>query len=202
MRILRDARGTGSGAPGDIGVGGVLFFALASVGVLMVVSGVVPTAYGATGLTSLPLAFLTVGAVLALFIPGYVRMTRYTPNGGAMYSIVTLGLGRLIGVPVAWIALAAYLLLGVALYGLVGVEMQTYAQEHWNLNQPWWVWALAVWLLVAVLGQFKTRDVGRILGVLSLAEIAISLVISASGLSHPAPGAVLHAFSGSGMTWA
>jgi amino acid transporter len=168
----------------------VLFFALASVGVLLVVSGVVPTAYGATGLTSLPVAFLIVGAVLALFIPGYVRMTRYTPNGGAMYSIVTLGLGRLIGVPVAWIALGAYLLLGVALYGLVGVEMQTYAQSHWNINHSWWVWALAVWLLVAVLGQFKTRDIGRILGLLSVAEIAISLIISWSGLTHPAPGSM------------
>jgi amino acid transporter len=183
-------------------VGGVLFFALASVGVLMVVSGVVPTAYGVTGLTSLPLAFLIVGAVLALFIPGYVRMTRYTPNGGAMYSIVTLGLGRLVGVPVAWIALAAYLLLGVALYGLVGVEMQTYAQSHWNVNHAWWVWALAVWLLVAVLGQFKTRDIGKILGVLSLAEIAITLVISVNGLMHPARGSVVHAFGGSGMAWA
>jgi amino acid transporter len=202
MRILRDARGTEARTPGEIGAGGVLFFALASVGVLLVVSGVVPTAYGATGLTSLPVAFLIVGAVLALFIPGYVRMTRYTPNGGAMYSIVTLGLGRLIGVPVAWIALAAYLLLGVALYGLVGVEMQAYAQSHWNINHSWWFWALAVWLLVTVLGQFKTRDISRILGLLSLAEIAFSLIISCSGLSRPAPGSMFHAFSLSGMTWA
>jgi amino acid transporter len=179
-----------------------LYFALASVGVLLVVSGVVPTAYGATGLTSLPLVFLIVGAVLAVFIPGYVRMTRHTSNGGAMYAIVALGLGRLIGVPVAWLALAAYLLLGVALYGLFGVEMQSYAQAHWGIEHSWWVWALGVWLLVAVLGQFKTRDIGRLLGVLSIAEIAISLIISASGLRNPAPGAVLDAFSTSGMTWA
>jgi amino acid transporter len=53
-----------------------------------------------------------------------------------------------------------------------------------------------------VLGQFKTRDIGRILGVLSIAEIAISLVISVNGLRHPAPGAMLHALRGSGMTWA
>ncbi|MBR7827569.1 APC family permease [Actinospica sp. MGRD01-02] len=186
----------------EIGAGEVLYFALASVGVLLVVSGVVPTAYRATGLTSLPLAFLIVGAVLAVFIPGYVRMTRHTPYGGAMYAIVALGLGRLIGVPVAWLALAAYLLLGVALYGLFGVEMQGYAQAHWGIDHSWWVWALAVWLLVTVLGQFKTRDIGRLLGVLSIAEIAISLVISATGLQHPAPGPILHAFSGSGMTWA
>lgn len=201
MRILRDARGTGTRGPGEVGVGGVLFFALASVGILLVVSSVVPTAYGATGLTSLPLAFLIVGTVLALFIPGYVRMTRYTPNGGAMYAIAALGLGRVIGVPVAWIALAAYLLLGVALYGLFGVEMHGYAQAHWNINCSWWVWALAVWLLVAVLGQFKTRDIGKILAALSILEIAVSLLLSAQGLSHPAAGSAWHAFSPSGMTW-
>ena len=202
MSRSRSVNEEGAGGRGDIGVGAVLFFALASVGMLLVNSGVVPTAYAVTGLTSLPLAFLIVGAVLALFVPGYVRMTRYTPNGGAMYSIVALGLGRLIGVPVAWIALAAYLLLGVALYGLFGIEMQGYAQAHWNVNHSWWVWALAVWLLVAFLGQFKARDIGKLLAVLSIGEIAISLVLSASGLTHRAPGGILHGFSASEMTWA
>src|ERR1700685_4457951 len=97
--------------PRGVGSGVVLFFALASVGVLLVVDGVLPSAYAATGLSNITDSFLLVAVALALFVPGYVRMTRYTPNGGAMYAIVTLGLGRVAGVSVYGLAITAYLIL-------------------------------------------------------------------------------------------
>jgi len=50
-----------------------------------VAAGVIPTAYALTGLTGIPVAFLVVAVVLALFCPGYVAMSRRIRNAGAFY---------------------------------------------------------------------------------------------------------------------
>ncbi len=189
--------------PRGVGSGVVLFFALASVGVLLVVDGVLPSAYAATGLSNITDSFLLVAVALALFVPGYVRMTRYTPNGGAMYAIVTLGLGRVAGVSVYGLAITAYLILDLALYGIFGVQMVAFASAHWGMspNDPWWPWALVVWLLVTIAGQFKIREVGMVLALLTCCEIVITLVISGLGLAHAPAGSLLHPLSLKGMSW-
>lgn len=186
-----------------VGAGVVLFFALASVGVLLVVDGVLPSAYAATGLPNITDSFLLVAVALALFVPGYVRMTKYTRNGGAMYAIVTLGLGRIAGVSVYGLAMTAYLILDLALYGIFGVQMAAFAAAHWGMgaNDPWWAWALAVWLLVSIAGQFKIREVGMVLALLTCCEIVITVLISALGLAHAHSGSLLHPLSFTGMSW-
>ena len=178
-----------------VGVLVVLCTAVASVGPMLVEAGVLPSAYAATGLTNVTITFLIVGFVLAIWVPGYVAMTQYTPTGGAMYAIATEGLGRFVGVPVAFIALLSYGLLQVALYGLLGEQMSEFLGAQYNINHSWWFWALAVWIVVTVLGQMKLRYVGYFLGILSLCEIILSIVLSQRGLAHPAAGThVAHSF--------
>ena len=69
-----------------LGVPSVLAFILASIAPMTVAAGVIPTAYAVTGLTGIPVAFLAVAVVLALFCPGYVAMSRRIRNAGAMRS--------------------------------------------------------------------------------------------------------------------
>ena len=202
-RAHNEARSAGGG----VGVGIVLFFALASVGVLLVVDGVVPTAFAATGLTAVPDAFAVVGAVLALFVPGYVAMTRYISSGGAMYAMTTAGLGRPAGAAVYYVGITAYGLLGVALYGIFGVEASGFAAVHFGMstNTPWWAWALAAWALTTVAGQVKVREVGVALALLTCCELVITMVIAITGLVHAhaaRAGGFFHALSPSGMSWA
>ncbi|MBR7838967.1 APC family permease [Actinospica durhamensis] len=178
-----------------VGVLVVLCTAVASVGPMLVEAGVLPSAFAATGMTNMTITFLIVGVVLAIWVPGYVAMTQYTPTGGAMYAIATEGLGRFVGVPVAFIALLSYGLLQVALYGLLGVVMSGFLGAQYNLNHSWWFWALAVWIVVTVLGQLKLRYVGYFLGLLSLCEIVLSLVLSQRGLANPAKQGAVHAFT-------
>ena len=60
-------------------------FILAGVAPLTVSAGLIPTAYGVTGLTGIPAAFLGVAVILAVFATGYMAMSRNIVNAGAFY---------------------------------------------------------------------------------------------------------------------
>ncbi|MEV4513821.1 APC family permease [Dactylosporangium sp. NPDC049525] len=157
---------------------------------LTVVAGLVTTGFAVTGVTGIPLAFLVVGVVLAVFSVGYVAMARHVANAGAFYAYITQGLGRPFGVGAAWVALVAYNALQVALYGAIGAAAKPLFSAWFGVNIAWWVIALVVWTLVAVLGVLRVDVNGTVLAVLLLAEIAVMLVFNAANLLHPAGGAV------------
>jgi len=160
-----------------LGVPAVLFFVLAGVAPLTVAAGVIPTAYATTGLTGIPAAFLVVAVILAVWASGYVAMTRHIKNAGAFYAFISAGLGRVTGVAAALVALLAYSFLQVGLYGAFGPNAAAEASAHLHLHAAWWVWALAAWAVVTVLGLGRVDITGRVLGVLLCAEIAVILVI-------------------------
>ena len=171
-----------------LGVPAVLFFVLAGVAPLTVAAGVIPAAYATTGLTGIPAAFVLVAVVLALFATGYVAMTRHITNAGAFYAFVSRGLGRPAGVAAALVALLSYSFLQVGLYGAFGPNAASQAADHLGVHAAWWVWALAAWAVVTVLGLARVDITGRVLGVLLCAEIAVILAETASGLASPAGG--------------
>jgi len=171
-----------------LGVPAVLFFVLAGVAPLTVAAGVIPTAYQTTGLTGIPAAFLVIAVILALFATGYVAMTRHITNSGAFYAFVSRGIGRVIGVAAALVALLAYSFLQVGLYGAFGPNAASEAAAHLHVHAAWWAWALGAWAVITVLGLLRVDITGRILGVLLCAEIAVILVETVAGLAHPAGG--------------
>ncbi|EEP74431.1 amino acid permease [Micromonospora sp. ATCC 39149] len=178
------------------GVPSVIFFVLSAAAPLTVVAGVVTTGYAVTGVTGMPLAFLVVGAVLALFSVGYVAMARRVKYAGSFYAYVSRGLGRPAGVGAAWVALLAYNALQVGLYGAIGAAATPVLERLLGVAPAWWVVALVAWALVAVLGLLRVDVNGMVLAVLLVAEIAVILVFDLGQLSHPAGGSVnLAAFS-------
>ncbi|WP_433349260.1 APC family permease [Micromonospora sp. CA-111912] len=175
-------------ARGRLGVPSVIFFVLSAAAPLTVVAGVVTTGYAVTGVTGMPLAFLVVGAVLALFSVGYVAMARRVENAGAFYAYVSRGLGRPAGVSAAWIAMMSYNALQVGLYGAIGAAASPVLQRLFDVDPAWWVVALAAWAMVAVLGLLRVDVNGMVLAVLLVAEIVVILVFDLGQLSHPAGG--------------
>src|SRR5215469_6524348 len=131
-----------------LGVPAVLFFVLAGVAPLTVAAGVIPTAYQTTGLTGIPAAFLVIAVILAVFAVGYVAMSRRITNSGAFYAFVSHGLGRVLGVAAAMVALLAYSLLQVSLYGALGPAAAAEAAAHLGMHAPWWAWALLAWSII------------------------------------------------------
>ena len=171
-----------------LGVPAVLFFVLAGVAPLTVAAGVIPTAYATTGLTGIPAAFLLVAVVLAVWASGYVAMTRHITNAGAFYALIARGLGRPAGVAAALVALVAYSFLQVGLYGAFGPNAASEASAHLHLHAAWWVWALAAWAVITVLGLVRVDITGKVLGVLLSAEIIVILAETIAGLARPAGG--------------
>ena len=169
-----------------LGVPSVVYFVLAGVAPLTVVAGVVTTAYAVTGLTSVPAAFIVVAIVLSLFSVGYVAMARHISNAGAFYAFITRGLGKEAGVAGALIALLAYNLLQVGLYGMFGPTLEAYVQQKANVDIKWWVYALAAWAVVTLLGLIRVDLSGKVLGVLLSIEVVAIVALTISGGMHPA----------------
>ncbi|NUP46324.1 MAG: APC family permease [Catenulispora sp.] len=167
-----------------------MFFILAGIAPLTVTAGVVPTAYAVTGLTSVPAAFLVVAAVLGVFAVGYVAMARTIPNAGAFYAFISQGLAKPAGVGGALVAVVAYNLLQVGLYGMIGPSLASFASDNFHLNAPWEVWAFGAWAMVTILGLIRVDLSGRLLGVLSTIELLIIVAVTVRGLAHPASGGV------------
>ncbi|WP_018830368.1 APC family permease [Salinispora tropica] len=177
-------------ARGRLGVPAVVFFVLSAAAPLTVVAGVVTTGYGVIGVLGIPLAFLAVAALLALFSVGYVTMARRLANAGAFYSYISQGLGRPAGVGAAWVALIAYNALQVGLYGAIGAAAEPVLDRLFGVSVQWWLVALGAWAVVAVLGLLRVDINGRVLAVLLLAEIAVILVFDFGQLGNPAGGEV------------
>jgi amino acid transporter len=172
-----------------LGIPAVLAFILAGVAPLTVAAGVIPSAYATTGLTGIPAAFLAVAVVLALFATGYMAMARRITNAGAFYAFIARGLGRVPGTAAALVALAAYSLLQVALYGAFGPAAASQAAGL-GVDAPWWAWALAAWAVITVLGLLRVDITGKVLGVLTGLEIVVIAAEAVSGLASPADGHV------------
>jgi len=185
-----------------LGIPGVVFFVLAGVAPLTVVAGIVPAAYTVTGLTGVPAAFLIVALVLGVFSVGYVAMARHISNAGAFYAFISRGLGRPVGVGAALIAVVAYNMLQVGLYGAFGFNFASYAADNFGLHAAWWIWALAAWAVVAILGLVRVDLSGKVLGVLLSAELVVLVTLAISGLIHPAHGQLsLSTLDPANLTW-
>lgn len=169
--VGRTSRVSTALAADRLGVPSVIFFVTAAATPLTVVAGVITLGYAVTGLLGLPLAFVLVGLLLALFGVGYVAMSRHIVNAGSFYAYIAQGVGRPAGVGAAWVALLAYNALQVGLYGVIGAAASPVLETWFGLSLPWWAIALAAWTLVAVLGVQQVDLNGKVLAVLLTAEV-------------------------------
>ncbi len=186
-----------------IGLTGLLLSLLAATAPLMVVAGVMPTTFGVMGIVGQPLLFVILGVVLALFSVGYAEMSRHVHNAGAFYSYIARGLGGTMGSAASMVALVAYSAMQVGIYGVLGFEISGLLVQHFQVTVDWWAIALAVAVVVAVLGWLKIDLNAKVLGVLLVIEVTMVLICDVAGLADPAKGGVsFHAFNPGTLTGA
>ncbi|WP_037670461.1 APC family permease [Streptomyces griseus] len=186
-----------------LGTGGLLLSVLAATGPIMVVAGVMPTAFAVMGIVGQPLLFVVLGVVLVLFSVGYAEMSRHVHNAGAFYAYVSRGLGGTAGAGAALLALVAYSALQVGIYGIFGFEASGLFATYADIQIAWWIPALVAALVVGTLGRLKIDVNARVLGVLLVIEVALVVIFDLAAVADPArEGLSLHAFNPDTLTGA
>lgn len=170
-----------------LGVPSVVFFGVAGAAPLTVILGAVSTIYAVVGNTAVPVVYFAAAAILSVFTVGFVAMSRHIVSSGAFYTYVTHGLGRLPGMAAALIALVAYSLMQIGLFGLFGVIAEGILAEL-GVDTGWIVCALVAWLVVAGLGLLRVDLNGRLLAVLLTLEFAIVVVYDLVMVANPRDG--------------
>ncbi|MET0494315.1 MAG: APC family permease [Actinoplanes sp.] len=177
-------------ASSRLGVGSVVATVMAAAAPLTVIAGGATGGFAVTGITGIPLGYLMVAVILGIFAVSFVAMSGKIVNAGAFYTYVTRGLGKILGVSAAFVAVAAYNVMQVGLYGGFGVALVAFAELTFGVELPWGAWALGGWLLVAVLGGRRIDISGRLLAVLLFSEVAVAMVYAVVQVAHPAGGRV------------
>ncbi|MFB9414982.1 APC family permease [Dactylosporangium matsuzakiense] len=177
-------------ASNKLGALDLMFFAVAAAAPLTILVGLVPTAWQVTSATGLPLAFVILGVILAVFSVGYVAMAKRIRHTGAFYSYIAQGAGKPFGVAAAFIAVPAYGILAIALFGAIGPTAVALLPEPVSDKVPWWVMAVLVLIFVAVMGMLRVDVNGKVLAIALLAEVVLVVVCDVIDLVHPAGGRV------------
>jgi amino acid transporter len=186
-----------------LGAVGLLLSVLAATAPLMVVAGVMPTAFGVMGIVGQPLLFVILAAVLALFSVGYAEMSRHVHNAGAFYAYISRGLGGTAGAGAALVALVAYSALQVGIYGVFGFEVSGLFATYLDIELAWWIPVLLAVLVVGALGWLKIDLNARVLGVLLVIEVILVAVFDIAAVADPGrEGLSLHAFNPDTLTGA
>ncbi|MFD9661536.1 APC family permease [Rhodococcus sp. NPDC059968] len=172
---------TGSGAGklrGSIGVVGIVFLVIAAAAPLTAIGGALPVMIAIGNGAGAPSAYLIAALVLLVFSVGYAAMSSHMVDTGAFYAYVAKGLGESCGLGAAGLALLTYTAIQAAVYGLAAATIQGLVVQYGGPDLPWWMWALVLIALVAVLG-YRSIDLGaKVLGVLLVLEIGIILALS------------------------
>ncbi|WP_067173246.1 APC family permease [Microtetraspora niveoalba] len=183
-----------------IGVPDIVFFVVAASSPLTVAAGGLPMSYGTTGVTGVPLIYLILAAVLAVFSAGYAAMSRHISNAGAFYSYIAQGLGRVTGVGASFVALVAYNAMQVGLYGLFGAAAGGLVSAHLGVDVPWWVCSLVALALIAFLGYRRIDLNAKVLAVLLVCEGLTVLVFDIAQVGNAPSGLSAEPFTWSAVT--
>ena len=98
----------------------------------------------------MPLLFLVLGAILALFVTGYAAMSHHITNAGAFYAYVSKGIGKVAGVGTAFVALIAYNSMQIGILGLFGAVFSRLHAGQADINFAWYTW---VFIAIGVIGD-------------------------------------------------
>lgn len=173
-----------SGRQGKLGVFTLIFFVVAAASPLTGFVGGIPLVIGIGNGAGAPGAYLLAGLILLLFSIGFIAMSPYVKNAGAFYSYISLGIGRKAGVSGLGLAILTYVAIYMAVAAMFGLFTHLFFAQYAHLDLPWWVYSMALVVVVSWLGIERVEISGRVLGTLMILEIGIALIIALAAASH------------------
>lgn len=186
---------------GSIGLVGVIFFVIATVAPMSGTIGALPVAFGLGTGGGTPGAFVLVAVVLILFAVGYTAMSRHMATAGGFYVYIGEGLGLRAARAAGYLALFAYNVFQIAIWGTFGFFFNAFTAEWFGWDVSWILWVLGGIALVGALGYFEIDLSAKLLGVAVVTEVCVLLVLAfAITFQGGADGLSLEPFTPSAIT--
>ncbi|CAG7610348.1 APC family permease [Leucobacter soli] len=165
---------------GNLGPLAIVFMVVAAAAPLTILVSSPTNMINGNG-AGLPVVYFVVPLLLLLFAPGFAAMTRYVPKAGAFYSYVTAGLGRKVGVGAGFIALTGYLVFQSFVFTLMGMTFNETLVGLFGENAfqlPWYVWTIAMIVVVAILGISNIDVNAKVLSFVLIAEVVLVIIMN------------------------
>jgi amino acid transporter len=207
-QTLNDGSGNGL-QRGAVGFGGVLFQSITFMAPAIATAISIPGGITFSG-GGAPLSVL-LALVASLFAAISIgQLSRHLPSAGSFYTYASNGIHPIAGFLVAWGFLLGVLMGGPFLALQMGFIVADTFNAEWGWSTDlWWIWTLAVCLLVFALGYRGIKastGAGMLLGafeIIVFVALAITLIIQAGGDNtlrvfgtHFANNPDYHGFSG------
>ena len=162
---------------GALGVGFIIFFVVSAASPLSVIAGGFPIGIMLGNGAGTPALLILALLVLLAFSVGYTTLARHLTHAGGFYAFTSVGLGGMAGGAAGVLAMFAYNILQVGLYGMFGGVVSGTMQNAFGLLLPWWAYSLMAMASVAILGYRKIDLSARVLSVIVIAEYLAILVL-------------------------
>ncbi|CRM17459.1 APC family permease [Pseudomonas sp. 44 R 15] len=162
---------------GALGVGFIIFFVISAASPLSVIAGGFPIGIMLGNGAGTPALLLLALAVLLAFSVGYTTMAKHVTNAGGFYAFTSRGLGGLAGGAAGVLAMFAYNILQVGLYGMFGGVVSGTMESVYGVVLPWWSYSLMAMVSIAILGYRKIDLSARVLSVVVIAEYLAILTL-------------------------
>ena len=164
----------------SLGVAGIAFFVIASIGPMSAVVGGVPLAFASGPGGGVPALFVLTGLLLLLFAVGFVAMSQRIVSAGGFYEYVGAAFGTRAKRAAGYLALLSYYSVVIALWSLLSVTLEGFVTEVGGPDIPWAVYMLGGLVIVGILGSRDVNVSARVLGILTIAEVLIIVILNAA----------------------
>ena len=170
-----------------MGLNSLVFMVVATVGPMAAYMGAAPLVFAQIGAGAAG-AYVLATALFAVFSAGYVAMSRNSGTAGGFVVFIAQAMGRRAGLAASYVTLLTYGAFVGALYGAYAVFLQQTAQQFFNLDLHWAVWALATAALIGVLTYNRVEFSARAMGVLLIAAVSAVLILDVAIIADGVAG--------------
>jgi amino acid transporter len=128
---------------------------------------------------AVPAGFWLSTIAFTLFSVAYVEMARRVTTAGGIYSYMSYGFGRVIGMGAAVGIAAAYLLFAAGVNGVTSYFAQTSILDlSGGFDMDWRIYAFCFIALMFMITYFHVEFVARLLGIFLIGELLILMIFS------------------------
>src|SRR3954451_5459440 len=167
---------------GGVGLGGVLFIAVANAAPITAMTGNTPIALGYGNGIGAPAGFLGATIVLTLFTIWFIAMARHITTAGAFYGFITHGLGQVWGMASGALATMAYVVFEGSLIGIFSYFTNDALNRWLGVDVNWLLIAIVGIGLIGVFGYYDINIAAAFLGVTLVCEVILLLALAFSVL--------------------